>query len=172
MASAPRCGKTDRSTTTCWCRSRRLIHRAHPGGHELATPTQCIWPTIPLDRGTSLPAGATKAVGWLPPTGSTPGYLETAAIPTPSRFHLVQRRRCRKRAKRRACMGPLLPIMSQMGGSLPAPGQALGRLSREVLTLHYRSTAGACGGRTLPGAVESSAAGRATAQRLDVPGHP
>jgi putative hydrolase len=116
-----------------------------------------------LDGATSLPAGTTKAVAWSP-TDWVDGTLETwkrLCDPMAGQIATVWAGALPDEAKSMA--GPLLSMMSQMGGMAFGSqlGQALGRLSREVLTstdiglpLGPKGVAA-----LLPDAVESFAAG-------------
>ncbi|WP_415822938.1 zinc-dependent metalloprotease, partial [Mycobacterium senriense] len=89
-----------------------------------------------LDGATALPAGTTKAVGWTP--GDWVDHtLETwkrLCDPMAQQISTVWAASLPEEAKSMA--GPLLQMMSQMGGMAFGSqlGQALGRLSREVLT--------------------------------------
>ncbi|CKL82154.1 putative hydrolase [Mycobacterium tuberculosis] len=116
-----------------------------------------------LDGATSLPAGATKAVGWSPTdwVDNTLATWKRLCDPMAQQISTVWASSLPEEAKSMA--GPLLSIMSQMGGIAFGSqlGQALGRLSREVLTstdiglpLGPKGVAA-----ILPGAVESFAAG-------------
>ena len=116
-----------------------------------------------LDGATALPAGATKAVGWSP-SDWVDNTLETwkrLCDPMASQISTVWASSLPEEAKSMA--GPLLAMMSQMGGMAFGSqlGQALGRLSREVLTstdiglpLGPKGVAA-----IMPDAVESFAAG-------------
>ncbi|SPM32471.1 Uncharacterized conserved protein, DUF2342 family [Mycobacterium rhizamassiliense] len=89
-----------------------------------------------LDGATALPAGAAKAVGWSP-SDWVDNTLETwkrLCDPMASQISTVWASSLPEEAKSMA--GPLLAMMSQMGGMAFGSqlGQALGRLSREVLT--------------------------------------
>ncbi|HZE14609.1 MAG TPA: zinc-dependent metalloprotease [Mycobacterium sp.] len=89
-----------------------------------------------LDGVTSLPAGTTKAVAWSP-TEWVNNTLETwkrLCDPMAQQIATVWAEALPAEAKSMA--GPLLSMMSQMGGMAFGSqlGQALGRLSREVLT--------------------------------------
>ena len=89
-----------------------------------------------LDGVTSLPAGTTKAVAWSP-TEWVNNTLETwkrLCDPMAQQIATVWAEALPEEAKSMA--GPLLSMMSQMGGMAFGSqlGQALGRLSREVLT--------------------------------------
>lgn len=116
-----------------------------------------------LDGATALPAGTTKAVGWS--AGDwVDNTLETwkrLCDPMAEQISSVWASSLPEEAKSMA--GPLLAMMSQMGGMAFGSqlGQALGRLSREVLTstdiglpLGPKGVAA-----ILPEAVESFAAG-------------
>ncbi|AMC65625.1 hypothetical protein RN09_3877 [Mycobacterium tuberculosis variant africanum] len=116
-----------------------------------------------LDGATSLPAGATKAVGWSPTdwVDNTLATWKRLCDPMAQQISTVWASSLPEEAK--SIAGPLLSIMSQMGGIAFGSqlGQALGRLSREVLTstdiglpLGPKGVAA-----ILPGAVESFAAG-------------
>ncbi len=116
-----------------------------------------------LDGVTALPAGTTKAVGWTP-SDWVDNTLETwkrLCDPMAEQISTVWASSLPEEAKSMA--GPLLAMMSQMGGMAFGSqlGQALGRLSREVLTstdiglpLGPKGVAA-----ILPDAVESFAAG-------------
>jgi putative hydrolase len=116
-----------------------------------------------LDGATALPAGTTKAVGWSP-SDWVDNTLETwkrLCDPMAEQIATVWASSLPEEAKSMA--GPLLSMMSQMGGMAFGSqlGQALGRLSREVLTstdiglpLGPKGVAA-----MLPDAVESFAAG-------------
>jgi putative hydrolase len=89
-----------------------------------------------LDGATALPAGATKAVAWTP-TDWVDGTLDTwkrLCDPMAEQIGSVWASSLPEEAK--AMAGPLLAMMTQMGGMAFGSqlGQALGRLSREVLT--------------------------------------
>jgi putative hydrolase len=89
-----------------------------------------------LDGATALPAGTTKAVGWSP-SDWVDNSLETwkrLCDPMAEQIATVWASSLPDEAKTMA--GPLLAMMSQMGGMAFGSqlGQALGRLSREVLT--------------------------------------
>ncbi len=89
-----------------------------------------------LDGATALPAGTTKAVAWSPGDW-VDGTLETwkrLCDPMAEQISTVWASSLPEEAKSMA--GPLLAMMSQMGGMAFGSqlGQALGRLSREVLT--------------------------------------
>jgi putative hydrolase len=89
-----------------------------------------------LDGATALPAGTTKAVGWSP-SDWVDNTLETwkrLCDPMAEQIATVWASSLPEEAKSMA--GPLLAMMSQMGGMAFGSqlGQALGRLSREVLT--------------------------------------
>ncbi len=116
-----------------------------------------------LDGATSLPAGATKAVGWSPTdwVDNTLATWKRLCDPMAQQISTVWASSLPEEAKSMA--GPLLSIMSQMGGIAFGSqlGQALGRLSREVLTstdiglpLGPKGVAA-----ILPGAVEAYAMG-------------
>jgi putative hydrolase len=116
-----------------------------------------------LDGATALPAGTTKAVGWSP-TDWVDNTLETwkrLCDPMAEQIATVWASSLPEEATSMA--GPLLAMMSQMGGMAFGSqlGQALGRLSREVLTstdiglpLGPKGVAA-----IMPGAVEAFAAG-------------
>ncbi len=116
-----------------------------------------------LDGVTSLPAGTTKAVAWSP-TDWVDHTLETwkrLCDPMAQQISTVWAAALPDEAKSMA--GPLLSMMSQMGGMAFGSqlGQALARLAREVLTstdiglpLGPKGVAA-----LLPGAVESLGAG-------------
>jgi putative hydrolase len=89
-----------------------------------------------LDGATALPAGTTKAVAWTP-TDWIDNTLETwkrLCDPVAEQISTVWASALPEEAKTMA--GPLLAMMSQMGGMAFGSqlGQALGKLSREVLT--------------------------------------
>jgi putative hydrolase len=89
-----------------------------------------------LDGATALPAGTTKAMGWSP-SDWVDNTLETwkrLCDPMAEQIATVWASSLPEEAKSMA--GPLLAVMSQMGGMAFGSqlGQALGRLSREVLT--------------------------------------
>src|ERR1700730_3802930 len=89
-----------------------------------------------LNGVTTLPAGTTKAVGWSP-TEWVDNTLETwkrLCDPMAQQISTVWASSLPEEAKSMA--GPLMAMMSQMGGMAFGSqlGQALGRLSREVLT--------------------------------------
>lgn len=89
-----------------------------------------------LDGATALPAGTSKAVGWSP-SDWVDNTLETwkrLCDPMAAQIATVWASSLPEEAKTMA--GPLLAMMSQMGGMAFGSqlGQALGRLSREVLT--------------------------------------
>jgi putative hydrolase len=116
-----------------------------------------------LDGATALPAGTTKAVGWTP-NDWVDNTLETwkrLCDPMAQQISTVWAASLPEEAKSMA--GPLLSLMSQMGGMAFGSqlGQALGRLSREVLTsTDIGLPLGPEGvAAILPDAVESFAAG-------------
>jgi len=89
-----------------------------------------------LDGATALPAGTTQSVGWTP-TDWVDNTLQTwkrLCDPMAEQISTVWASSLPEEAKSMA--GPLLAVMSQMGGMAFGSqlGQALGRLSREVLT--------------------------------------
>jgi putative hydrolase len=89
-----------------------------------------------LNGVTALPAGTSKAVGWSP-TDWVDNTLETwkrLCDPMAQQISTVWASSLPEEAKSMA--GPLMSMMSQMGGIAFGSqlGQALGRLSREVLT--------------------------------------
>jgi len=89
-----------------------------------------------LDGATALPAGTTKAVAWTA-TDWIDNTLETwkrLCDPVAEQISTVWASALPEEAK--AMAGPLLSMMSQMGGMAFGSqlGQALGKLSREVLT--------------------------------------
>jgi putative hydrolase len=89
-----------------------------------------------LDGATALPAGTTKAVAWTP-TDWLDNTLDTwkrLCDPVAEQISTVWASALPEEAKSMA--GPLLAMMSQMGGMAFGSqlGQALGKLSREVLT--------------------------------------
>ena len=116
-----------------------------------------------LDGATALPAGTSKAVGWSP-SDWVDNTLETwkrLCDPMAEQIATVWASSLPEEAKSMA--GPLMSMMSQMGGMAFGSqlGQALGRLSREVLTstdiglpLGPKGVAA-----LLPDAIESFAAG-------------
>ncbi|MGY4711435.1 zinc-dependent metalloprotease [Mycolicibacterium sp. CBM1] len=89
-----------------------------------------------LDGATALPAGATKAVAWTPNDwiDSTLGTWKRLCDPMAEQIASVWASALPDEAK--AMAGPLLAMMTQMGGMAFGSqlGQALGTLSREVLT--------------------------------------
>ncbi|ORW25750.1 hydrolase [Mycobacterium palustre] len=89
-----------------------------------------------LDGATALPAGTTKAVGWTPGdwVENTLQTWKRLCDPMAEQIATVWASSLPEEAKGMA--GPLLAMMSQMGGMAFGSqlGQALGRLSREVLT--------------------------------------
>ncbi|MCV7074632.1 zinc-dependent metalloprotease [Mycobacterium szulgai] len=116
-----------------------------------------------LNGATALPAGTIKAVGWSP-TDWVDNTLETwkrLCDPMAQQISSVWVSSLPEEAKNMA--GPLLSMMSQMGGIAFGSqlGQALGRLSREVLTsTDIGLPLGPKGiGAILPDAVESFASG-------------
>ena len=89
-----------------------------------------------LDGATPLPAGTTRAVAWTP-TDWIDNTLETwkrLCDPVAEQISAVWASALPEEAQ--AMAGPLLSMMSQMGGMAFGSqlGQALGKLSREVLT--------------------------------------
>ncbi|MCV7409253.1 zinc-dependent metalloprotease [Mycobacterium florentinum] len=89
-----------------------------------------------LDGVTALPAGTSKSVGWSP-NDWVDNTLETwkrLCDPMAQQISTVWASSLPEEAK--AMAGPLMAMMSQMGGMAFGSqlGQALGRLSREVLT--------------------------------------
>ncbi len=89
-----------------------------------------------LDGATPLPAGTTRAVAWTP-TEWIDNTLDTwkrLCDPVAEQISTVWASALPEEAK--AMAGPLLAMMSQMGGMAFGSqlGQALGKLSREVLT--------------------------------------
>ncbi|WP_197520773.1 zinc-dependent metalloprotease [Mycobacterium sp. E2238] len=116
-----------------------------------------------LDGATALPAGTTKAVGWTP-ADWVDNSLETwkrLCDPMAQQISTVWASSLPEEAKSMA--GPLMAMMSQMGGMAFGSqlGQALGRLSREVLTsTEIGLPLGPKGvAAILPDALESFAAG-------------
>jgi putative hydrolase len=116
-----------------------------------------------LDGVTALPAGTSKAVGWSPSdwVDNTLDIWKRLCDPMARQISTVWASSLPEEAKSMA--GPLLAMMSQMGGMAFGSqlGQALGRLSREVLTstdiglpLGPKGVAA-----IMPDAVESFAAG-------------
>ncbi|TGD84197.1 zinc-dependent metalloprotease [Mycolicibacterium sp. CH28] len=89
-----------------------------------------------LDGATAIPAGATRAVAWTPGewVDSTLDTWKRLCDPMAEQISSVWASALPEEAK--AMAGPLLAMMSQMGGMAFGSqlGQALGRLSREVLT--------------------------------------
>jgi putative hydrolase len=89
-----------------------------------------------LDGATALPAGTSKAVGWSPGdwVDNTLETWKRLCDPMAEQISSVWASSLPEEAKSMA--GPLLAMMSQMGGMAFGSqlGQALGRLSREVLT--------------------------------------
>ena len=116
-----------------------------------------------LDGATALPAGTSKAEGWSPSdwVNNTMETWKRLCDPMAEQISTVWAASLPEEAKTMA--GPLLSMMSQMGGMAFGSqlGQALGRLSREVLTstdiglpLGPKGVAA-----ILPAALESFAAG-------------
>ncbi|GAS93129.1 hypothetical protein RMCC_0095 [Mycolicibacterium canariasense] len=89
-----------------------------------------------LDGVTALPAGTTKAVAWTPTDwiDNTLGTWKRLCDPVAEQISTVWASALPEEAKTMA--GPLLAMMSQMGGMAFGSqlGQALGKLSKEVLT--------------------------------------
>jgi putative hydrolase len=89
-----------------------------------------------LDGATALPAGTTKAVAWTPSDwiDNTLDTWKRLCDPVAEQISTVWASALPEEAKTMA--GPLLAMMSQMGGMAFGSqlGQALGKLSREVLT--------------------------------------
>ena len=89
-----------------------------------------------LDGATALPAGTTKAVAWTPTDwiDNTMNTWKRLCDPVAQQISTVWASALPEDAKSMA--GPLLAVMSQMGGMAFGSqlGQALGKLSREVLT--------------------------------------
>jgi putative hydrolase len=89
-----------------------------------------------LDGATALPAGTTKAVAWTPNDwiDNTLDTWKRLCDPVAEQISAVWASALPEEAKSMA--GPLLSMMSQMGGMAFGSqlGQALGKLSREVLT--------------------------------------
>jgi putative hydrolase len=89
-----------------------------------------------LDGATALPAGTTKAVAWTPNDwiDNTMDTWKRLCDPVAEQISTVWASALPEEAKDMA--GPLLAMMSQMGGMAFGSqlGQALGKLSREVLT--------------------------------------
>jgi putative hydrolase len=89
-----------------------------------------------LDGATALPAGTSKAVGWSPGdwVDNTLETWKRLCDPMAEQIATVWASSLPEEAKGMA--GPLMAMMSQMGGMAFGSqlGQALGRLSREVLT--------------------------------------
>src|ERR1700694_3612133 len=89
-----------------------------------------------LDGATALPAGTTKAVAWTPNDwiDNTLDTWKRLCDPVAEQISAVWASALPEEAKSMA--GPLLAMMSQMGGMAFGSqlGQALGKLSREVLT--------------------------------------
>lgn len=116
-----------------------------------------------LNGATALPAGTTKAVGWSPSdwVDNTLQTWKRLCDPMAQQISAVWVQSLPEEAKSMA--GPLLQMMSQMGGVAFGSqlGQALGRLSREVLTsTEVGLPLGPKGiAAILPDAVESFAAG-------------
>ena len=116
-----------------------------------------------LDGATSLPAGTSRAVAWTPRdwVDDTLQTWQRLCDPMAEQVSTVWASALPDEAKSMA--GPLLSVMSQMGGMAFGSqlGQALGQLSREVLTstdiglpLGPKGVAA-----LLPGAIEELAAG-------------
>src|SRR6201997_4643960 len=116
-----------------------------------------------LDGVTALPAGTSKAVGWTPQDwiDSTLDTWKRLCDPMAEQISTVWASSLPEEAKSMA--GPLMAMMSQMGGMAFGSqlGQALGRLSREVLTsTEIGLPLGPKGiAAILPDAVESFASG-------------
>ncbi|OBI86952.1 hydrolase [Mycobacterium asiaticum] len=116
-----------------------------------------------LNGATALPAGTTRAVGWSPSdwVDNTLQTWKRLCDPMAQQISAVWVQSLPEEAKNMA--GPLLQMMSQMGGVAFGSqlGQALGRLSREVLTsTEVGLPLGPKGvAAILPDAVESFAAG-------------
>ena len=89
-----------------------------------------------LDGATALPAGAVKAVAWTPGewVDNTLDTWKRLCDPMAEQISSVWASALPEEAK--AIAGPLMAMMTQMGGMAFGSqlGQALGRLSREVLT--------------------------------------
>ncbi len=89
-----------------------------------------------LDGATALPAGTSKAEGWSPSewVNNTMDTWKRLCDPMAEQISTVWAASLPEEAKTMA--GPLLSMMSQMGGMAFGSqlGQALGRLSREVVT--------------------------------------
>lgn len=89
-----------------------------------------------LDGATALPAGATKAVAWTPNdwVDGTLDRWKRLCDPMAEQISSVWAQSLPEEAK--AMAGPLMAMMTQMGGMAFGSqlGQALGKLSREVLT--------------------------------------
>lgn len=89
-----------------------------------------------LDGATALPAGTTKAVGWTPTdwVDNTLSTWKRLCDPMAQQISTVWASSLPEEAQSMAA--PLMAMMSQMGGMAFGSqlGQALGRLSREVLT--------------------------------------
>ncbi len=89
-----------------------------------------------LNGATALPEGTTRAVGWSPSdwVDNTLGTWKRLCDPMAEQISSVWAQSLPEEAK--AMAGPLLQMMSQMGGIAFGSqlGQALGRLSKEVLT--------------------------------------
>jgi putative hydrolase len=89
-----------------------------------------------LDGVTALPAGTTKAVAWTPTDwiDNTLNTWKRLCDPVAEQISTVWASALPEEAK--AMAGPLLAMMSQMGGMAFGSqlGQALGKLSKEVLT--------------------------------------
>jgi putative hydrolase len=89
-----------------------------------------------LDGATALPAGVTKAVAWTPNdwVDGTLDRWKRLCDPMAEQISSVWAQSLPEEAK--AMAGPLLAMMTQMGGMAFGSqlGQALGKLSREVLT--------------------------------------
>jgi putative hydrolase len=116
-----------------------------------------------LDGATALPAGTIKGVGWSPSdwVDNTLATWKRLCDPMAEQIATVWASSLPEEAKSMA--GPLLAMMSQMGGMAFGSqlGQALGRLSREVLTsTDIGLPLGPKGiAAIMPDAVESFAAG-------------
>jgi len=107
-----------------------------PEGTVSATADAVHLAELWLDPATALPAGTSKAVAWTPNDwiDNTLGTWKRLCDPVAQQISTVWASALPEEAKSMA--GPLLAMISQMGGMAFGSqlGQALGRLSREVLT--------------------------------------
>ena len=107
-----------------------------PEGTVSATADAVHLAELWLDPATALPAGTSKAVAWTPNDwiDNTLGTWKRLCDPVAQQISTVWASALPEEAKSMA--GPLLAMISQMGGMAFGSqlGQALGRLSKEVLT--------------------------------------